>query len=83
MAEMNVEQVGSQGNLFLPVSDAMLAEVIDEARKMGRLFPEILERISEDQDRVGLKKKQLRWEQQAWIQRQTEPLPGIEKNKEY
>ena len=31
-------QGGSQGNLFLPVSDVMLAEVIDEARDMGRLF---------------------------------------------
>lgn len=29
MAEVNVEQTDSQGNLFLPVSDVMLAEVID------------------------------------------------------
>ena len=77
MAEVNVERTGDQGNLFLPVSDVMLAEVIDMARELGGLFPEIHERIAADQDRVGLAKKQLRGEQRAWIRRQTEPLPGM------
>jgi len=78
MANANVEPTNTQGNLFLPVSDVMLVEVIAEARELARRFPEILQRIDGDQDRVALDKKQLRCEQLAWVQRQAEPLPGME-----
>ena len=78
MIKMKLEQGNSQVNLFLPVSNVMLAEVIDETRQLSRRFPEILGRIIKDQDRATLAKKGLRCEQQAWIRRQTQPLPGID-----
>lgn len=46
MAEVNVEQTDSQGNLFLPVSDVMLSEVIDQAPELGRRYPGSWSRIS-------------------------------------
>jgi len=56
----------------------MLAEVIDEVRRLAVRFPEILTRIAADQDRVALAKKQLRLEQQAWVRERSAALPGLE-----
>jgi len=78
VAQEKIEDPKHQGNLFLPVSDVMLADVIEEARHLGVRFPGILRKISEDQDEAALEKKQLRCDQQAWITRRTEPLPGLE-----
>jgi hypothetical protein len=78
MAKENVERAHRQGNLFLPVSDVMLAEVIDAARELGFRFPEILRQIAADQDRLGLEKKRLRVEHRAWVREQTAPLPGMQ-----
>jgi len=78
MIEMNLEQANGRDNLFLPVSNVMLAEVMAEARQLAHRFPGILERITGDQDRTALAKKGLRCEQQAWVRRQTEPLPGMD-----
>jgi len=57
MIEMNLEQANSRDNLFLPVSNVMLAEVMAEARQLAHRFPGILERITGDQDRTGQRRR--------------------------
>jgi len=78
MATETLEHAGPLGYLFLPVSNVMLGEVIDEARELARRYPHILELIAADQDRVALEKKQLRRDHEAWVERQTRALPGME-----
>lgn len=78
MAAMNVESSPASCNLFLPVPQALVSELVSEAVDLGRLFPEILTEISADQDRVGLEKKQLRLERAQWLARRTPALPGLE-----
>ena len=60
-----------QGNLFFTVPDTTLAAIVDESTKICLRFPEILKKIKNDQDRIGLQDKQLRLEQKQWIEKQT------------
>ncbi|MBT3291199.1 MAG: hypothetical protein HN380_27905, partial [Victivallales bacterium] len=62
MANANVDLPTLDGNLFLPVPVVMLTELVSEAMDLGLAYPEILRSIEEDQDRLGLAKKQLRAE---------------------
>ena len=78
MAEIRVEKSCAESNLFVPVSDIMLAEVIDTARVLACRYPGILERIESDQDHLALQKKQLWRKQQAWVRSRTGTLPGFE-----
>ena len=78
MTQEKIELPWHEGNLFLPVSDVMLADVVTEARHLGARFADILQKISADQDRAALEKKQLRCEQEAWNAQRTGPLPGLE-----
>jgi len=66
MAKTNVDLPALDDNLFLPVPVAMLAELVSEAAELGLAYPEILRSIEEDQDRLGLAKKQLRAEYADW-----------------
>ena len=77
MAQEKIEFTNEQGNLFLPVSDVILAEVVEEALALGRRFPETYARIGADQDAIGLAKKEMRVAQDAWVVAQTEPLAGL------
>jgi hypothetical protein len=78
MPEIRIDQHTRQGNLFLPVSDVMLSEVIDETRKLAVRDPKILSGIKRDQDRVALEKKQLRLGEREWSRARTDCLPGLE-----
>jgi len=62
MAKTNVNLPALDDNLFLPVPVEMLAELASETAELGLAYPEILRSIEEDQDRLGLAKKQLRAE---------------------
>jgi hypothetical protein len=42
MAAMDVESSPAPCNLFLPVPQALVSELVSEAVGQGRLFPEIL-----------------------------------------
>lgn len=77
MAKEKIEVPEEQGNLFLPVSDVVLAEIVEEAAALGRRFPGIVTRIQADQDAIGLAKKQMRVAHDTWVAAQTEPLPGL------
>ena len=77
MANANVDLPTLDGNLFLPVPVVMLTELVSEAMDLGLAYPEILRSIEEDQDRLGLAKKQLRAEYADWRSRQTPALPGM------
>ncbi len=77
MAQEKIEHQKEQGNLFLPVSDVVLAEIVEEAVALGCRFPEIGTRIRADQDGIGLAKKQMRAAHDAWVAAQTESLPGL------
>jgi hypothetical protein len=78
MAKTDVNLPALDDNLFLPVPVVMLAELVSEAVELGQAYPEILRSIEEDQDRLGLAKKQLRAEYADWRARQTAALPGMD-----
>ena len=78
MAETKVESPVLVGNLFVPVSDVMLSEVIDVARSLGASCPEILRAIRGDQDRLALERKRVRVEEREWELARTETLPGFD-----
>jgi IS5 family transposase len=78
MAKTNVNLPALDDNLFLPVPVVMLAELVSETAELGLAYPEILRSIEEDQDRLGLAKKQLRAECADWRLRQTPALPGMD-----
>jgi len=77
VAKEKIEVSEEQGNLFLPVSDVVLAEIVEEAAALGRRFSGIVTRIQADQDAIGLAKKQMRVAHDTWVAAQTEPLPGL------
>ena len=62
-----------------PRSGGLTTLVVEfsEAMDLGLAYPEILRSIEEDQDRLGLAKKQLRAECSDWRLRQTLALPGM------
>ena len=78
MAKTNVDLPTLDDNLFLPVPVVLLAELVSETVDLGLAYPEILRSIEEDQDRLGLAKKQLRAEVSDWRLRQTPALPGMD-----
>jgi len=78
MAKTNVNPPMLDDNLFLPVPAVMLTELVSEAMDLGQAYPGILRLIEEDQDRLGLAKKQLRAEYADWQLRQTPALPGMD-----
>jgi len=78
MAATNVGPPVLDCNLFLPVPQATVGELIAETLDLRRRFPEILVAIAEDQDRLGMAKRQLRMDHAEWLARQTSALPGLE-----
>lgn len=78
MANRNVELPLPDCHLFLAVPPVFLGELISEAAELGSRFPLIYEEITKDQDRAGMAKKQLRWDQKAWMEGRTPALPGLE-----
>ena len=62
MADSNVPPSPSGDNLFLPVPQVLLSELISEGVELGRGYPAILRSIEKDQDHLGLARKQLRAE---------------------
>jgi hypothetical protein len=75
MAKPNVGPSTSGNNLFPPVSQVLLSELVAEAVELGRNYPAILRSIEEDQDRLGLARNQLRAECAEW---QAPALPVME-----
>ena len=78
MSDSNVPPSPSGDDLFLPVPQVLLSELISEGVELGRGYPAILRSIEKDQDRLGLAKKQLRAECADWLAHQTPALPGME-----
>lgn len=66
------------GNLFLPVPDTDFRDLVEESRKLSKLYPEILSSIEADQDAHALKKKELRLADQKFVTEQTAPLPRLD-----
>lgn len=65
---------GSEQLLLVP-TDTKMAEVLQEATRMQRKYPEILRRIEQDQIADGKKKKLPRVQDRRWEEAQTLPLP--------
>jgi hypothetical protein len=65
------------GNLFLSVPDTELAKTLDCGLEIVRRCPDILERITADQDVVAKRKKEERLAHRRWEASRTEPLPGL------
>ena len=64
-------------NLFLHTSDTELGKYCGEVLSLGAKYPEILERISADQDALGLAKKRLRWLDRKYEEEKHPNLPGL------
>ena len=67
----------SIGNLFLPVPDTNLKDLLSDVLKMSGKHPEILVSIRKDQDALGIKKKELRQKDKAYFELKNEELPEI------
>ena len=65
---------GAEQLLLVP-TDTKMAEVLEEATRMQRKYPEILRRIEQDQIAYGKKKKLPRVQDRRWEEAQTLPLP--------
>lgn len=52
--------------LLLTPTDTKMAKVLEEAEKLARSYPEILDRIEHDQKALGVGKKVVRIETQRW-----------------
>jgi len=65
------------GNLFLPVPDTNLKELLSDVLEMKRRHPEILDMIRKDQDALGIKKKELRQKDKAYLESKNEEFPEI------
>ncbi len=77
MTERIPDDSACSGNLFLPVPDTNLKDVLSDVLKMSRRHPEILDRIRKDQDTLGIKKKKLRQKDEAYFESKNEELPEI------
>ncbi len=64
-------------NLFLPVPDTNLKELLSEVLEMSRRHPEIRDSIRKDQDAVAIKEKELRQKDKAYFESKFEALPEI------
>ena len=64
-------------NLFLHTSDTKLGEFCGEVLSLGEKYPEILERISADQDALGLAKKRERRLDRKYEKDKHPILPGL------
>ena len=64
-------------NLFLPVPDTNLKELLSEVLEMSRRHPEILDSIRKDQDTLGIKKKELRQKDKSYFESKNAELPEI------
>ena len=78
MAQSTVLPGMAQGYLFLPDPDSDLADILAEAEELCDRFPEILERIEADQDRLGLERKKLRIQEALWRVEHVPTLPGLQ-----
>ncbi len=65
------------GNLFLPVPDTNLKELLSDVLEMSRRHPEIFDSIRKDQDTLGIKKKELRQKDEAYFESKNEEFPEI------
>jgi len=65
------------GNLFLPVPDTNLKELLSDVLEMSRRHPQILDSIRKDQDTLGIKKKELRLKDASYFESKNEELPEI------
>ena len=77
MTEQTPNDSACIGNLFLPVPDTNLKELLSDVLKMSCKHPEILARIRKDQDALGLKKKELRQKDKAYFDLKNGELPEI------
>jgi hypothetical protein len=68
MTQQKIPAQTVQDNLFFSVPDTTLSALVAEVTKVRLRFPEILTKIKDDQDRFGLKNKQLRLEEKRWLE---------------
>ena len=61
------------GNLFLPVPDTNLKELLADVLELKGKCPEILASINKDQDVLGIKKKELRQKDKAYFEKARYP----------
>ncbi len=77
MSEAILNNSAYIGNLFFPVPDTNLKELLSDVLKMSGKHPEILASIRKDQEAVGLKKKELRQKDKAYFELKNGELPEI------
>ena len=77
MAQPLLDVDGIGDPFILAPPDTEMKKMLDDAQSLLARKPEILQRISADQDAWGLAKKELRQADQRWAAAQTLPLPGV------
>ena len=74
MARRKDSAIGLENHLFLTPTDTKLAKVLEEALELLEKYPEIVERIKQDQVGRGKRKKLPRVLNKRWEEDQTLPL---------
>lgn len=68
-------------DLFNTIPDTELIQIIEESINLLHLYPEILQKINDDQDRLAKQKKKLRLEDQQYYRSQNRNLPGFDASR--
>jgi IS5 family transposase len=79
---INIYEIEYNTNLlFSTIPATELIKIIENSIKLLHFRPNILEKINEDQDRLGREKKRLRLEDKRYIENKNRTIPGLEIRK--
>lgn len=74
----NIDETARICNLILPVPDTDFCDFLEEAAKLARFAPEIIEAVDRDLDRHARERKSLRLADRKFMESRTSDLPGMD-----